>query len=238
MAQKSSATATKRAAAPAVTKAGAPKKKPAEKTARPQAAKARAQTRSSDSASPASAFDRFTAPPMPTQGDIAKLTKFVTPAQAIELYKANAKMALDVINAALESTAKMRRLQFAGEEEARSMGRNVARQAAEASSPNAILAAGQSVSQEAIAKAMQYWQQMFELIVEMQQRLFTLMEDQMAGVPGVKEAKAAMALMPDLRQAQNVVRAMQGVVTSGGSAFESMQRVMGDFAKMMPGAKR
>jgi hypothetical protein len=25
---------------------------------------------------------------------------------------------------------------------------------------------------------------------------------------------------------------MQGVVTSGGSAFESMQRVMGDFAKM------
>ena len=237
MAQKSSATATKRVAAPSVTKARAAKKKPARKTAHPQAAKAR-ETRSSDSASPASVFGRFTAPPMPNPGDIAKLTKFVTPQQAIELYKANAKMALDVINAALESTAKMRRLQFAGEEEARSLGRNVARQAAEASSPNAMLAAGQSVSQEAIAKAMQYWQQMFELIVEMQQRLFTLMEDQMAGVPGVKEAKAAMALMPDLRQAQNVVRAMQGVVTSGGSAFESMQRVMGDFAKMMPGAKR
>jgi len=169
---------------------------------------------------------------------MAKLAKLVTPEQAIELYKANAKMALDVINAALESTAKMRRLQFAGEEEARSLGGNAARQAAEAQSPNAMLAAGQSMSQEAIGKAMQYWQQMFELIVEMQQRLFTLMEDQMAGVPGVKEAKAAMALMPDLRQAQNVVKAMQGVVTSGGSAFESMQRVMGDFAKMMPGVKR
>ena len=34
----------------------------------------------------------------------------------------------------------------------------------------------------------------------------------MAGVPGVKEAKAAMALMPDLRQMQKVVSAMQGVV--------------------------
>lgn len=238
MAQKSSAAATKRVAAPTVNKPGAAKKKPAKKTARPQAAKARAETRSSDSASSASGLGRAMAPPMPNQGDMAKLTKLLTPEQAVELYKANAKMALDVINAALESTAKMRRLQFAGEEEARSMGRNVARQAAEASSPNAMLAAGQSVSQEAIEKAMQYWQQMFELIVEMQQRLFTLMEDQMAGVPGVKEAKAAMALMPDLRQAQNVVKAMQGVVTSGGSAFESMQRVMGDFAKMMPGVKR
>ena len=59
---------------------------------------------------------------------------------------------------------------------------------------------------------MRYWGQMFELITEMQKRLFALMEDQMAGVPGVKEAKAAMAMMPDLRQAQNVINAMQGVV--------------------------
>jgi len=42
----------------------------------------------------------------------------MTPEQAFELYKANAKMALDVINAAIENTAKMRRLQFEGEEEA------------------------------------------------------------------------------------------------------------------------
>ena len=85
---------------------------------------------------------------------------------------------------------------------------------------------------------MRYWGQMFELIVEVQKRLFTLMESQMAGVPGVKEAKAAMAMMPDLRQAQNVINAMQGVVSSGGTAFESMQKVMGDFAKYIPGAKR
>ncbi len=238
MAPKSSATATKRIAAPTASKLGAAKKKPAKKSARPQAAKARAGTRSSDPASSGSGLGRSTTPPMPSPGDMAKFTKLLTPAQAIELYKANTKMALDIINAALESTAKMRRLQFAGEEEARSIGRNVARQAAEAENPNAMLAAGQSVSQEAIGKAMQYWQQMFELIAEMQQRLFALMEDQMASVPGVKEAKAAMALMPDLRQAQNVVKAMQGVVTSGGSAFESMQRVMGDFGEMMPGGKR
>jgi hypothetical protein len=31
---------------------------------------------------------------------------------------------------------------------------------------------------------------------------------------------------------------MQGVVSSGGNAFESMQRVMGDFARFMPGMRR
>jgi len=31
---------------------------------------------------------------------------------------------------------------------------------------------------------------------------------------------------------------MQGVVASGGNTFESMQRVMGDFAKFVPGMKR
>jgi hypothetical protein len=35
---------------------------------------------------------------------------------------------------------------------------------------------------------------------------------------------------------------MQGVVSSGGSTFESMQRVLGDFAKMaqssLPGSHR
>jgi hypothetical protein len=83
---------------------------------------------------------------------------------------------------------------------------------------------------------------MFDLIVEIQKRLFTLMEEQMEGVPGVKETKAAMAMLPDLTQMKKVVSAMQGVVSSGGSTFESMQRVMGDFAKMaqssMPGARR
>ena len=77
---------------------------------------------------------------------------------------------------------------------------------------------------------------------EMQKRLFTLMEDQMSGMPGAKEAKAVMAMMPDLKQAQNLVNAMQGVMASGGPAFSSMQRVMGDFTRMaqqsMPGARR
>ena len=35
-------------------------------------------------------------------------------------------------------------------------------------------------------------------------------------MPGVKEAKAAMAMMPDLTKMQNVVSAMQGVMSSGG----------------------
>jgi len=56
-------------------------------------------------------------------------------------------------------------------------------------------------------------------------------------VPGVKQAKAALAMMPDMTQMQNVVSAMKGVMSSGGSAFESMQKVMGDFARMS-GMKR
>ncbi|HEY5281408.1 MAG TPA: phasin family protein [Polyangia bacterium] len=183
-------------------------------------------------------FAGFPPAGMPNMGDMAKMAKLMTPEQAIDLYKTNTKLALDVINAALEGTAKMRRLQFEGEEEARAMGKKAARTAAEAGSPNALMAAGQTVSQEAVESAMRYWGQMFELVVEVQKRLFTLMEGQMSGVPGVKEAKAAMAMMPDLRQAQNVVNALQGVVSSGGNAFESMQKVMGDFAKFMPGTKR
>jgi len=100
-----------------------------------------------------------------------------------------------------------------------------------------LMAAGQSVTQEAVERSMAYWGQMFELVVEIQKRLFTLMEDQMAGVPGVKQAKAAMAMMPDMTKMQNIVQAMQGVMSSGGSTFESMQKVMNDFARMT-GAKR
>jgi len=223
--------------------------KPAAKTSaarKPAARKpaAKAAPRAAPKAAPRSAAPSFAGfPPagMPNMGDMAKMAKMakmMTPEQAIDLYKTNTKLALDVINAALEGTAKMRRLQFEGEEEARAMGKKAARTAAEAGSPNALMAAGQTVSQEAVESAMRYWGQMFELVVEVQKRLFALMENQMVGVPGVKEAKAAMAMMPDLRQAQNVVNALQGVVSSGGNAFESMQKVMGDFAKFMPGAKR
>jgi len=170
--------------------------------------------------------------------DFSKMTKMMTPEQAIELYKVNARMALDVINAAIESTGRLRRLQFEGEEESRAMGRKAAKRAAEAATPDEMMAVGHTASQEALEHAMRYWGQMFDLISEMQKRLWVMMEEQMAGVPGVKEAKAAMSLMPDLRGAQNVIQAMQGVVGAGTNAFESMQKVMGDFTKMMPGLRR
>ena len=117
------------------------------------------------------------------------------------------------------------------------MQKKAARRAAEAPDVQSLMAAGQSTTQEAVEQSMAYWSQMFDLVVEIQKRLFTLMEDQMAGMPGVKQAKAAMAMMPDVSQLQNVVSAMQGVMSSGGSAFESMQKVMGDFARMS-GMKR
>ena len=36
---------------------------------------------------------------------------------------------------------------------------------------------------------MVYWSQMFDMIVEIQKRLFTLMEEQMAGVPGAQRKR-------------------------------------------------
>lgn len=223
--------------APAATPKSAPQ--PAAKSARRKPAKKRAAKRAAPKAAPrATAFPAFDAEAMAGMRDFSKMAKLMTPEQAIDLYKTNAKMALDIINAAMENTAKLRRLQFEGEEQARAMGRKAARRAAEAGSPDEMMAAGQTSSQEAMEQAMRYWGQMFEMIVEMQKRLFAMMEEQMAGVPGVREAKSAMAMMPDLRPMQNVIQAMQGVVSSGGNAFESMQRVMGDFARLMPGLRR
>ncbi len=221
-------------------------KKPAKKTAAKRAApkpEPKSEPKSAPRSAPrAAAFAGFDPQALAKMGmgmgDLSKMAKLMTPEQAMDLYKANAKLALDVINAAIENTTRLRRLQFEGEEQARAMGRKAARRAAEAASPNEMMAASQSASQEAVEQAMHYWGQMFEMIVEMQKRLFSMMEGQMAGVPGVKEARAAMAMMPDLRPAQNVIQAMQGVISSGGTAFESMQRVMGDFAKLVPGMKR
>ena len=224
--------------APAAPAAKPAAKKAVKKTAARKAAAKPAPKPAAAPAAMAAAFPAFDPKMMAGMGDMSKMAKMLTPVQAMDMYKANAKLALDVINAAIENTTKLRRLQFEGEEQARAMGRKAAMRAAEAGSPNEMMAAGQSTSQEAMEHAMRYWGQMFEMIVEMQKRLFVMMEDQMAGVPGVKEAKAAMSMMPDLRQAQNVIQAMQGVVSSGGNAFESMQRVMGDFAKFMPGMKR
>jgi phasin family protein len=217
-----------------------PAAKAAKKPATKAAAKRAAPKAAAGEAPRAAAFAGFDPKAMAGMGiaDLSRMAKLMTPEQAMDLYKANAKLALDVINAAIENTTKLRRLQFEGEERARAAGHKAARRAAEAASPNEMMAAGQTASQEAVEQAMHYWGQMFEMIVEMQKRLFAMMEGQMAGVPGVKEARAAMALMPDLRPAQNVIQAMQGVISSGGTAFESMQRVMGDFAKLVPGMKR
>lgn len=215
-------------------------KSSAKKTsARSRAGAKKSSAKSAPKAAPKAAA--FAMPSPPDFRELAKMAKVLTPEQAFDLYKANAKIALDVINAAIENTTKLRKLQFAGEEEARSMQKKALRHAAEASDPHALMAAGQSVTQESVDKAMRYWGEMFDMIVEMQKRLFALMEEQMAGVPGAKEAKAALAMMPDMSQAQNLVKAMQGVMSSGGNAFESMQKVMGDFTRMarqsMPGMK-
>jgi len=169
---------------------------------------------------------------MPDATQFAKYAKTLTPEQAFEMYRANAKLALDVIDNALESTAKVRKLQFEGEERARSMQRKTARSAAEAGDVPSLMAVGQSAAQEAIEHSVQYWGQMFDLIVEIQKRLFSMMESQAEGLPGAKEAKAAIAMLPDMSKMHNVVEAMQGVIASGGSAFDQMQKMMGDMARM------
>jgi phasin protein len=214
------------------------RKSSSKSTAKRAKPRARARAKTAPQAKAAAGFKM----PGANFGDLSRMAKVLTPEQAFELYRANAKMALEVIDAAIDSTAKLRKLQFEGEEQARSMQKKAVRHAAEASDAQSLVTSGQAVTQEAVEKAMQYWSQMFDMIVEMQKRLFALMEQQMGDMPGAREAKAALAMMPDLRQAQNLVKAMQGVMSSGGSAFGSMQRVMGDFARMaqqsMPGLSR
>jgi phasin family protein len=209
-------------AAAASTGTSPARKRPARKRSAPKMASAETAP-----SKPAAAM-----PSMHAFGDMSKMAKMMTPEQAIELYKANAALALNVINTAIESTARMRKKQFEGEEQAREFQKKHVQSAAAARDPQSLMAAGQGAAQEAMEKSMHYWSEMFDLIVEMQKRLFSLLGEQMEGVPGVKETKAAMAMLPDLSQMQKVVSAMQGVVSSGGSTFESMQRVMGDFAKL------
>jgi hypothetical protein len=212
-------------------------------TPRKRAARKRSTPRiaSQGSAAPAAMASMRSMQGLGDMSKMAGMAKMLTPEQAIELYKTNAALALEVINTAIESTARLRKKQFEGEEEARAFQKKHVRSAAEASDASSLLAAGQGAAQEAMEKSMHYWSEMFDLIVEIQKRLFTLLEEQMEGVPGVKETKAAMAMLPDMSQMKKVVSAMQGVVSSGGSTFETMQRVMGDFAKMaqrtMPGGR-
>ncbi|HLX30382.1 MAG TPA: phasin family protein [Casimicrobiaceae bacterium] len=169
---------------------------------------------------------------MPDFAEMAKSAKLMTPAQAIELYKANAALALSIINTAIEGTARLHRKQLEGEQEAREFQQRHAKQAAQARDAQALVAAGQGAAQEAMERSIRYWSEMFDLIVEIQKRLFALLEEQADSVPGIKETRAAMAMLPDMTQMRKVVEAMQGVVSSSGSAFESMQRVMSDFTKL------
>src|SRR6476646_10785174 len=150
------------------------------------------------SSEPAASAARATS--MPGPGNLSKMPKLMTPEQAIELDKTNAALALEVINTAIESAARLRKKQFEGEEEARAFQRKHAQSAAEARDAKGLLSAGQGAAQEAVEKSMQYWGEMFDLIVEIQKRLFTLIETQMDGGPGVRETRAAMAMLPDLSQ--------------------------------------
>ena len=211
--------ARKSPAAPAPEPAKAKRKPRAKATRRPPAQKALGTP-------------QFVMPPGASYADMSRMANMLTPEQAIELYKANARMALDVINAAIESTAKLRRLQYQGEEQARELHRKAAKSASEAKDPHSLMAVGQGAAQEALEKSMHYWGEMFDLITEIQKRVFTLIEDQASGMPGVKQAKAAMAALPDLKPMQNVVEAMKGVMGAGGNAFEHMQKVMADFSRM------
>jgi hypothetical protein len=218
---------------------GKTRKRTARKASAPAAGRA---SRNQGTAAFADALPRGAMGPSPEQmAEMARMANMLTPAQAIELYKANAKMALDVINAALDSTAKMRRLQYEGEESAREFGKRTVKGAAEARDPQTLVAVSQEAGREALEKSLAYWGEMFDLIVEMQKRLFSLIEEQTEGLPGVKQAKAAMALMPDLGPMKNVVSAMQGMIGSGSGAFTSMQKMMADMAKMaqsaMPGKR-
>lgn len=211
--------ARKSPAAPAPAPAKAKRKPRAKPTRRPPAQKALGTP-------------QFVMPPGASYADMSRMANMLTPEQAIELYKANARMALDVINAAIESTAKLRRLQYQGEEQARELHRKAAKSASEAKDAHSLMAVGQGAAQEALEKSMHYWGEMFDLITEIQKRVFTLIEDQASDMPGVKQAKAAMAALPDLKPMQNVVEAMKGVMGAGGNAFEHMQKVMADFTRM------
>ena len=116
-----------------------------------------------------------------TLADMSRMANLMTPEQAIELYKANARMALDVINTAIDNTAKLRKLQFEGEQSAREFGRSAARSAAEVRDPQALMSMSAEAGQEALERSLAYWGEMFDLIVEMQKRLFALIEEQARG---------------------------------------------------------
>jgi hypothetical protein len=113
----------------------------------------------------------FTMPPQPDFRDLAKMAKVLTPEQAFELYKTNAKMALTTSSTQRSKlTTKLRKLQFAGEEEARSMQKGAGMPRKERSTNRSW----RRVRRDAgIGKAMRYWGK-FDMIVKCRKRLFVM----------------------------------------------------------------
>src|SRR5437016_12619395 len=103
----------------AATSAGAAKKTTAKR--RPK------RNVSTKSSTRTTAGARSAASSVPDFSQLAKMPKMMTAEQAIDLYKSNAKLALDVISAAIDSTARLRKKQFEGEEEMRAFRHKHAR---------------------------------------------------------------------------------------------------------------
>ena len=150
-----------------------------------------------------------------TQADMSRMANLMTPDQAIELYKANAKMALDVINAAIDNTAKLRKLQFEGEESAREFGRKAARNAAEAKDAQSLMS--RAARNRPRGAGEEHGLLARHVRADRRDPEAPVRADRGAGqgMPGVKQAKAAMQMMPDLGPMKNVVDAMQRIVGSG-----------------------
>src|SRR5215216_2219612 len=91
----------------------------AAKSAKRRAGKRTTTRRSRPAAAATPTAEAMAMPAMPDFREIGKMAKLMTPEQAIDLYKTNAKLALEVINTAIESTARLRKKQFEGEEEVR-----------------------------------------------------------------------------------------------------------------------
>ena len=59
-----------------------------------------------------------------------------------------------------------------------------------------LMAAGQGAAQEAMEKSMHYWGEMFDLIAEIQKRVFTLIGEQTEGVPASRRRRRRWRCSP------------------------------------------
>ena len=136
----------------------------------------------------AAAFAAYSPGAIPGMPDMSKMAKMMTPEQAIDLYKANTKIALDIINAASKAlprcascNSKARSRLARWDEGGATRSGSGESECADGGGPDRLAGGGQS--------AMRYWGQMFELVVDMQKRLFTLMEGQMPACPASRRPR-------------------------------------------------